>query len=236
MKISVCMATYNGEKYIEEQLRSILLQLSDKDEVIVSDDSSTDNTILIIQQFNDRRIKLYPNQKFHNPALNFENALNKSSGDIIFLADQDDIWDKAKVVKMMSYLSNYDLVISDCSIIDEYGNELHKSFFNIRGSKKGIIRNLYKNSYIGCCIAFRRRVFSKILPFPQGIYMHDWWIGMIAEFYGDVYFCPEKLVSYRRHQNNASPTSDFRGYSFSTKLYNRINLFKHLLTRLVFFK
>ena len=89
--ISVCMATYNGEKYIEEQLKSILSQLGENDEVIVSDDSSTDNTLAIVESFNDVRIKIFPNNKFHSPIFNFENALKQATGDYIFLSDQDDV-------------------------------------------------------------------------------------------------------------------------------------------------
>ena len=83
--ISVCIATYNGEKYIKEQMISILKQLSEKDEIIISDDSSTDRTIEIIENIKDSRIKILKNRKFSQPSLNFENALKSSKGDIIFL-------------------------------------------------------------------------------------------------------------------------------------------------------
>ena len=95
--ISVCMASYNGEKYIKEQIDSILKQLSDEDELVISDDGSTDNTLSVIQSIHDKRIKLIHNQGEHGYSRNFENALKNSKGDYIFLSDQDDVWKDNKV-------------------------------------------------------------------------------------------------------------------------------------------
>ena len=123
MKISVCLATYNGEKYIKEQLDSILPQLSANDEIIISDDNSTDDTINIIRSLNDERIKIYVN-KTKGIVKNFENALNNASGDIIFLSDQDDVWKNDKVKKILSAFSSDNsltLVFSNAEIIDENG-------------------------------------------------------------------------------------------------------------------
>ena len=92
MKISVCIATYNGAKYIEEQVQSILYQLSEKDEIINSDDGSKDNTLAIIKSLNDARIKVIHNTLKHGLVSNFENAIKHADGDYIFLSDQDDIW------------------------------------------------------------------------------------------------------------------------------------------------
>ncbi|MEK5777350.1 glycosyltransferase, partial [Acinetobacter nosocomialis] len=99
--ISVCLATYNGEKYIVEQLTSILSQLSPTDEVIISDDHSTDETLLLIKSLNDPRIKIITNELGKGYTKNFENAINHSSGDYIFLSDQDDVWVENKVELMM---------------------------------------------------------------------------------------------------------------------------------------
>ena len=109
-KISVCIATYNGEKYIKEQLESIIHQLGEYDEIIISDDGSNDKTIQIIENFKDTRIKIFnhsPNRKtkykFDLTTRNIENALSKAKGDFIFLADQDDIWIKNKVEKLIPF-------------------------------------------------------------------------------------------------------------------------------------
>ena len=233
MKISVCMATYNGQKYIATQLESILKQLSVNDEVIISDDSSTDRTVDVIKEFNDGRVILYENNRFHSPVLNFENALKKISGDIIFLSDQDDIWLDNKVEVMVKLLRSYDLVVSDCLLIDENEAVLNGSFFELRGSKSGVIHNLIKNSYIGCCMAFNRKILEKALPFPKTIPMHDMWIGMIGELFGQTYFCREQLVKYRRHGNNLSPTLEKKTYSVVNKFKFRLILLYHIIRRYI---
>jgi glycosyltransferase involved in cell wall biosynthesis len=218
------MATYNGEEYIYAQLESILKQLSGNDEIIISDDSSTDNTIDIIKNFKDKRIQLYEHNHFYSPIFNFENALRKASGDIIFLSDQDDIWLDNKIKVMAKLLLSYDLVVSDCLLIDGNGAVINESFFNLRNSKSGIIHNLIKNSYIGCCMAFSRKILEKALPFPRKIEMHDMWIGMIGQIFGKTIFCEEKLVKYRRHDGNVSKTSQKSVNSLMKKIQIRITL------------
>src|SRR5687768_8023645 len=105
-KISICMATFNGSRYINEQLNSIITQLDESSEIVISDDSSTDNTVQIIKSFNDKRIHVLPNQKFRNPIFNFENALKHVQGDYIFLADQDDIWLPDRLNKMLPFFDS----------------------------------------------------------------------------------------------------------------------------------
>ena len=165
--ISVCMATYNGEKYIKEQLSSILSQLSEKDEIIVSDDSSTDKTVEIIESFQDKRIKILKNNKFRQPNLNFENALKYSKGDIIFLSDQDDVWIENKVEIILNQLKKYDLIVSDAFITNEKLNITNDSLFSEVNSNRGILKNIIKNTYYGCCMAFKRKVLKKALPFTK---------------------------------------------------------------------
>jgi|SaaInlStandDraft_4_1057021.scaffolds.fasta_scaffold00656_5 glycosyltransferase involved in cell wall biosynthesis len=231
--ISICIATYNGEKYIKEQLDSILSQISKEDEIIISDDSSIDNTIEIIKSYNDHRIILYENQKFRSPIFNFENALNKANGEIIILSDQDDIWKDNKIEMIKKYINHYDLVLSDAYIIDEYGNILEESFYKFNGSSSGFTKNIVKNSYLGCTMAFNKKILEKSLPFPKDIPMHDWWIGLIGEIYGKTYFIEDKLISYRRHGNNASPTGEKSIYSLKEKIMFRIKIIKNLIRRYI---
>jgi len=231
MKISVCIATYNGEKYIQEQLDSILNQLDEKDEIIISDDSSTDRTVQIIKSYNDSRIKIYESQKFRSPIFNFENALQYASMDIIMLADQDDIWKPNKVKIIKKYMQEYDLVLSDADIVDEQGNIIQESFYKINGSKNGFIKNIINNSYLGCTMAFNKKILEKSLPFPKDLPMHDWWIGLIAELCGRTYFIEEKLISYRRHGNNASQAGEVSQYSVIKKVLFRFLMVKNLFLR-----
>lgn len=229
-KISVCMATYNGQKYIGQQLSSILCQLSPDDEVIVSDDSSTDQTVKIIKEFNDARIKLFENQQFRSPLLNFENALKQATGSYIFLSDQDDIWHPNKVNLTLPLFKEFDLVLTDCVVVNEKVEPLQPSFFKHRSSKPGFWNNLYKNSYVGCCMAFRKEVLEYALPFPDHIHMHDWWIGLLVEVKGKVIFYPEPLISYVRHGSNASPTGE-AGYGIGQRLRNRLTLLLEVIKR-----
>jgi len=229
MKISVCLATYNGEAYLSQQLTSILNQLGKEDEVIISDDSSSDNTLKIIKDTNDSRIKLFKDQKFQSPIRNFENALSQSSGEIIFLADQDDIWESNKIEIILKSLKDCDIVVSDCFIIDSDDNIINKSFFEVNGSRPGLIKNIIKNSYLGCTLGFRRKVLKKAMPFPPQIPMHDWWLGLVGEVFYKTKFINQKLVRYRRHDHNASSTSGKSKNTLFIKLLFRIKLIWEIL-------
>jgi glycosyltransferase involved in cell wall biosynthesis len=233
MKISVCIATYNGEKYIREQLESILPQLAEDDEIIISDDSSTDSTLSIIKNFGDNRIKVYAEQRFRNPIKNFENAINYATGDYIFLSDQDDKWMDRKVEVMSKALQQCDVVVSNAYIGDADLNIIRDSYFEWRNSRKGFFKNLYKNSYLGCCMAFRKKILTKILPFPANIPMHDMWIGMMAEFHYKAIFIPDRLMIYRRHGGNATYlNADFTSNeSLSAQIKYRITLLAAVIKR-----
>ncbi len=233
MKISVCIATYNGEKYIRQQISSILNQITDNDEVIISDDNSNDETLDIIESFRDDRIKIFSNKIVKTNILslisNFENALLRSSGNVIFLADQDDIWLDGKIQKMLRMLENYDLVVSNAKVVDENLNVIHDSFFGLRNSGQGLIKNLYKNTYVGCCMAFNRKIYDFAIPFPPKVPMHDWWIGCVAEIYGKVYFADERLLLYRRHGNNASASSEVSSKHLTEQLISRVQIIYYLI-------
>ncbi len=229
LKISVCIATYNGEKYIKQQLNSILCQLEERDEVIISDDSSTDNTVQIIESFKDKRIKIFREQKFKSPIYNFENAISKATGDIIFLSDQDDIWHKTKVHKIKQYFLNENItcIVTNASIIDEEGKEKGQLFFKKKPSFV-LIKNIVKNNFIGCTMAFVNNKIP-ILPFPKNLPMHDWFIGLRHIIKGKVKYINEPLIYYRRHSQNVT----------KEKSSNIINIIKwrfNIIISLLFFK
>lgn len=227
--VSVCMATYNGEKYIKEQIDSILIQLSDEDELIISDDSSSDRTVEIIKSYDDKRIKIIANQKFQSPILNFENALNYAKGNYIFLSDQDDVWGKNKVERMVEELHRYDLVVCNCKWFGEMSNNQVKSNFEFRNSGKGVVKNILVNGYLGNCMAFRKDVLSKALPFPKDIPMHDIWIGLIANVYFEVKFLDEILSYWRRHGTNTTQLDGLKSPNkVGTKIRYRLALIKNL--------
>lgn len=234
--ISICIPTYNGEKFIKKQIGSILCQISSEDEIIISDDSSTDTTIEIIKSFNDPRIKIIDGNTFHSPIFNLENALKSASGDYIFLADQDDIWKDNKIAITLLYLKDYSTVVSDCNLINENDFEIHSSFFQLNKSKPGLIHNFINNSYLGCCMAFNRNILQAVLPFPKEIAMHDIWIGLISEIAGKPIFIQDKLISYRRHSNNFSPTSKASTFSLSFKMKYRALIAYYGLSRYISLK
>lgn len=196
---SVCMATYNGEKFIAEQLTSILNQIAPDDEVIISDDGSTDGTCAIIESFGDQRITLLHN-KAHNFKHNFINALQHAHGDYIFLSDQDDVWLPNKYDICCNYLAQYDLVVTDNIITNATLETIHPSFFEFYHSGKGILKNILFHTYFGACMAFRRKILHYAIPMPTTSEIaHDNWIGLVAEIVGTVHFIPQPLMLYRRH-------------------------------------
>ncbi|MBO5372534.1 MAG: glycosyltransferase family 2 protein [Lachnospiraceae bacterium] len=212
INISVAVATYNGEKYIKEQMDSILKNLSDKDEIVVSDDGSTDATLDILRVYQQGNI---PVKIVKGPKMgikqNIASALLHCRGKYIFLADQDDVWTENKVETVFKYLGkdgcmlvNHDAKVMNGSLTEV----IMSSFFAYRGSKPGFWNNLWKNSYMGCCMAFDASLIKCVLPIPDNIEMHDQWIGMINDIRrGKSRFIDEKLLLYRRHDANVSDFS-----------------------------
>ncbi len=193
------MATYNGAKYLREQIDSILVQLGADDELIVSDDGSTDETCAIIASYTDPRIRLLHNI-VHDCKWNFVYAMQYTRGEVIFLADQDDVWLPGKYTACLKALEDSDLVVTDSIITDENLQTIYPSFFKVNRSGKGILRNAIRTSYWGACMAFRKTVFEAALPFPQtNAFGHDNWLGMVAEITGKVCFIDEPYLLYRRH-------------------------------------
>lgn len=232
--ISVCMATYNGERFIREQIDSILPQLSTTDELIISDDGSTDSTIQIIISYNDKRIRLIAGPQEHSVVKNFEHVLRHAKGDIIFTVDQDDIWHPEKVVTCLSYLQTTDCVVSNCTIVDASLNPIYNSFYLLNHTRFGKWYNLLiHNGYLGCCMAFRRSVLNDVLPFPPNIPQHDIWIGNVAAFRHHLLFIQDCLIDYRRHDANNSSTSEKANSTIYQKICYRINIIKGLLNKSV---
>jgi len=232
MKVSVCMATYNGEKYLKPQLDSILKQLSDEDELIISDDASTDGTLAIIETYQDPRIKLL-HSTHKNLIFNFENALEKAGGDIIFLSDQDDIWFEGKVEKYKEHFKKNLLVFSNAAMFYDNDSNVSELFFKDSKKKTGLLNNLKKVKFLGATLAFQNSVLQKALPFPKNIPMHDIWIGLVAESMGNTHYLDEPLIYYRRHENAASTTGGKSSNSFLTKLRIRMNLAFGLIKRVL---
>lgn len=204
---TVCIATYNGEKYIGEQLRSILIQLHPDDEVIVSDDDSTDNTLGVVEAIGDERVRVL-HSHCHNVKGNFVNALEHAQGDVIFLSDQDDVWIDGKYERCINELEQVDLVCTNSMVTDERLNIINSNFFSVYHSGRGIIKNVLNNTYYGSCMAFRRALLKVAMPIPPTMEIgHDIWLGIVAEMTGKTLFVNEPYLLYRRHIGTSTSTS-----------------------------
>lgn len=232
--ISVCMATFNGGKFIREQLESILSQLpSDNSEIVIADDGSTDDTLAVIASIGNIQIRVLPAEKHLGVIYNYERALQASKGEIIFLADQDDIWLPGKVEKVLAALNDADLVTHDAwmlcpSDVPDSPWVRAGKLSDIRAYKSGVVANWWKNSFTGCCMAFRRDILDKALPFPKNLPMHDQWLGLVAEKNFKVRSLDDPLVEYRQHHANATHIGNSPAGVFQ-KIKWRLDLLKAII-------
>lgn len=236
--ISVCMATHNGEKYIKEQIESILPQLSENDELIISDDGSSDRTLSIIRQYDDSRIKLLQYiqpVKFTDhfaphryASKNFENAIKHANGDYIFPCDQDDIWMPDKVSLCIKALENSILVKHSGVRITSEGHPMGKVSCSMPVSRHLLV-NLYRLKIPGSHIAFRRELLKAALPFPFNTVSHDAWLGCLASCLGKCTSLDDELIQYRIHDNNVSI---HKQNSIVTQISYRMDLLLQIIKRL----
>ena len=233
VRVSVVMASYNGEKYIKEQIVSIMDNLDQDDELIISDDNSKDRTRCIVNSLAvaDSRIHLVDGPCKGLKA-NFSNAITMCKGKYIFLCDQDDIWFDNKVSKVLPLLQEHDLVVHDCIVTGSNIQDiLIPSFFEYRNSGPGIFKNITKNTYIGCCMAFTKKLAKEMFPIPENIEMHDQWIGILNDIYfKNTYFLHEPLMYYRRHGENVSSMKHF---PLLKMIRNRLTLCSELIRKVI---
>ena len=206
MKVSIAMATFNGSKFIVQQIESILQQDRLPDEIIISDDSSTDNTCLLIDNLlstSSIEYKLVRNKNRLGYTQNFSTALELVSGDLIFLCDQDDYWFPQKISSVLSQAAiNTDklLFINDVLLTDSL---LVPSAYTKSDllSRSGLSLSQHG---MGCAIAVRRQLLNVCLPIPTNVQGHDNWLNLVAESLDSRLFTPTVLQYYRRHNFNES--------------------------------
>ena len=214
-QIDILMATYNGEKYLREQIDSILEQTYSKIRLIISDDCSTDNTREIIKEYEekDSRVKVYYQQNNLGYVKNFEFLLTKVQSEVYMLSDQDDIWLPEKVENTYSFLknNNADLVFTDLMVVDEQENIISNSFNNLMKLTRKINKTINSkelvylyNCVTGCTIMAKKEKLNEILPIPtiSKHLFHDHWIALVTSMNGKIAYLPEKLIKYRQHANN----------------------------------
>jgi glycosyltransferase involved in cell wall biosynthesis len=205
--ISIALATYNGAKYLSAQLDSLYKQTRLPDEVVVTDDCSTDSTLDILIEYNKRYgLKYFINKTALGVNKNFEKAISFCSGDYIAICDQDDIWLPSKIETSFLRLQEIEknglpsLVSSTNIHINGSGNKIadhrrEKDSFSYTDS-------LWGNRHQGCSLMMNRKLVEKVTPFPQNIRMYDAYIGLTAAMIGNKYDIGEPLMLYRLHSNN----------------------------------
>lgn len=242
MKISVALCTYNGEKFLSEQLDSILDQSVKPDEIIVCDDGSKDSTISILENYKDKykgMIKIYQNRINLGFVKNFEKAVSYCTGEIIFLSDQDDIWYINKIEEFVKVFENNSeclYIFSDAMVTDEIGNNMNYTLWEVVGFNEikqkqftDDIQNkmlLFRDNFVqGASLAIRSKSKKFILPFSEN-YFHDYWIATILSLISRNAgaLIREPLISYRRHDSqNLGLQKDSRNF-FQKQLVHFGNL------------
>jgi glycosyltransferase involved in cell wall biosynthesis len=198
--ISVALCTYNGEKYIREQLDSIISQTYKKLEIVIVDDASRDNTFAIVKAYAERdaRIKCFRNDTNLGFNKNFEKALALTSGEFVAVSDQDDIWLPGKLQTLLNNIGDNWLVFSNSAYIgDSLSGKLLKNFRLPVNYERFLLRN-----YVTGHTVLMRRIFLDFaLPFPQqGFY--DWWMGFVAAYHHKLTFYDDVLTYYRVHNES----------------------------------
>ena len=210
-QIDILLATYNGEKYLKEQLDSILNQTYTNFRLLISDDCSNDNTKVILKEYElkDSRIKIFYQEKNMGYIKNFEFLLKNVESDFYALSDQDDIWMPEKIEVAIKKIKENDanLYFSDLKLIDEYGKNIGESFWKEKGFYKKVLKDKTKkglllNNYVtGCTIVARKELLKEILPIPNDM-MHDYWIAIVASKKGKIVYDNVPHIQYRQHGDN----------------------------------
>ena len=239
-KVDILLATYNGEKYIKEQVESILNQTYENIQIIISDDCSTDKTRQVLKEYeNNEKIKIFYQEKNLGYVKNFEFLLKQVESNLYMLSDQDDVWKKEKVEKSVEKIENekLDLVFGDLEVVDENLNTLYKSYnrymhliHKIKKYQKDYRLQYLYNCMTGCTIISRKNWIDKVLPFPTNSkYMiHDYWLGLVIALNGKVGYIEEPYILYRQHGKNqvgskkasktASKLEKVRNISINTRI------------------
>lgn len=218
-QIDVLLVTYNGEKYIKEQIESILNQTYKNIKLIISDDCSKDGTVEILKQYEekDNRIKLYIQQENLGLVKNIEFLLNKVENELYMLADQDDFWLPQKIEKSIQKLKqeNADLVFGDLEVVDKDLKTIYPSFgdFMLLNNKIHKYINSYRLNYLyncvtGCTLLSKKKFIEKILPLPKTskYLIHDHWMALMVALNGKLTYMDEKYIKYRQHGDNVVGT------------------------------
>lgn len=244
MNVSVCLAAYNGEKYIDVQLKSILDQLGENDELIILDDCSTDNTLKVVNSFVDKRIKLFSNNVNKGHVFSFGKAIEFATRDIIFMSDQDDIWldNRLELMKDSLIAEKVMLLSTNTNFIDSNGTPINYKVDGVssKNSKK-YLRNIFdifkgKENYYGCAMAFKSELRTVILPIPSYVESHDLWIAMAANIMKSNLHSDIITLSRRVHGENASIVKRKFGQKIWSRLIFTISIIQLLYRKFLYYR
>lgn len=232
--IQILLAVYNGEKFIEEQISSIMLQSYSDIHLVLRDNHSSDKTVQIIESLSLKypgKISLIKSSKNDGVIGNFAKLAEYSTAPYIMFSDADDIWHKDKVLKSILKMKELEkkqgekcplLVHTDLTVVDRDLNVIHPSFWRysklnpLKGSS--LARQLVQNSITGCTTMVNRPLLDLALPFPESIVMHDWWLGLIAASIGKIEAISEPTMLYRQHGNNDTGAKKYGLKSFLKRM------------------
>lgn len=227
--ISVVMTTYNGARYLRAQIDSIISQLNTDDELVISDDRSSDKTLEILNEYASDQVRVIQTPGQMGPIRNFEHALVQARGRVIVLSDQDDVWLTGRLSRVRDHFTKctapYDLLVLDSEIVDGDLKPTQGSLFKLLSAGPGLVKNVVRNTYVGCHMAFRRQLLDVAMPFPRAIPMHDVWLGLVSENLGPVTFEPGATMLFRRSGENYTQSR----YSTIQRLIWRIGLMTSLV-------
>jgi glycosyltransferase involved in cell wall biosynthesis len=206
--ISVVLCSFNGEKFIKEQVDSILNQTYTNLELIISDDASTDSTLEILRRYQlNQKVKLHFQKQNIGPTKNFDYAIRRASGEFIACSDQDDIWLPEKIERLHAAIEDSSLIYSDSELVDEKGTKLNKKLSDLRNMYSGHRTTgfIFSNVVWGHALMFNRKILPSVLPIPDGI-PHDIWIAYKAATVTGIKYLDQPLTLYRQHQSTATRT------------------------------
>ena len=217
-RVDILMATYNGEKYLKEQIESILTQTYSNFRLLISDDCSTDGTWSILNHYAglDNRVLIHRNERNIGIVNNFEFLLRQVQSEFFMYSDQDDVWRINKIEKSLNQLKkdNAGIVHTDLEVVDENLNQIAPSFWDLKKIKKRVefnnFESLFLNNYVtGCTIMARSDYIYRILPFPKDNehFIHDYWTAMIISNFSRMTYIDEPLIRYRQHGDNSVGSS-----------------------------
>jgi glycosyltransferase involved in cell wall biosynthesis len=245
--VDIIMGTYNGEKYVAQQIRSILDQTYPHIRLIIRDDASSDQTGSILQDYASRyphKITLVPTEERLGIKGNFSHLLNQTTAPYVMFSDQDDVWYFDKVAKTLAKMKETErlhpqlpvLIHTDLKVVDQNLHPIHASFWQYSGISpdlgKTLNRLLVQNVVTGCTTMINRSLANHVFSIPNEALMHDWWIALIAASFGQINFIPEPTICYRQHGKN---TLGAKQHSFLSHLKKGFKSLKEPDAKLAFF-